>query len=220
MEEQRNSECWYKDTCKEDCDRCIVYPQLKWQMDNSGLYPAQQHPIKLYITEHNRQDKKAFKELAAIREDIGSFVDNHENLYICSDNVGNGKTSWAIRMLHTYFHHYAVGNYENLLGMFVSTTDLLLKLKDFNNPLPAKYLQNLESVDLVVFDDIGVTGVSQYDLTQLYNIINKRLLANKSNIFTSNVTSYDKLEELLGSRLASRIYNSSEVIELKGTDLR
>lgn len=220
MEKQRNSNCWYLSTCNEDCDKCVIYTQLKWQMDNSGLYPAQQKPIELFIDDNNREDRKSFITLSQIRKDIVEFVDNHRNLYICGKNAGNGKTSWAIRMLHTYFHYCAEGNYENLLGMFVNTTDLLLKLKDFNNPLSARYLYNLENVDLVVFDDVGITGLSQYDYTQFFNIINKRMMAEKSNIFTSNITTLEELEEMLGSRLASRIYTSSEIIELKGMDRR
>ena len=144
QETQRNSNCWYLDTCNEDCDRCITYTQLKWQMDNSGLYPSQQKPITMYLNDSNRVDKKAYKRLAEIRQNIIEFVDNHQNLYICSEQTGNGKTSWAIKLLHTYFHYCAEGNYENLLGMFVNTTDLLLKLKDFHNPLSPKYLYNLE----------------------------------------------------------------------------
>lgn len=220
MAEQRNSNCWYINSCKDDCDRCVTYTQLKWQMDNSGLYPAQQKPIDLYINVNNTADEDAYTKLSNIRKNIVNFVDFHGNLYICSENAGNGKTSWAIRMLHTYFHHRAEGNYEHLLGMFVNTTDLLLKLKDFNNPLPQKYLHNLETVDLVVFDDIALTGLSQYDYTQFFNIINKRMMAEKSNIFTSNITMLDELESILGPRLASRIYNASEIIELKGMDMR
>lgn len=221
MAEQRNTDCWYLNVCDDDCDKCVKYIQMKWQMDNSGLYPAQQKPIKMVIIESiNGVDRKAYKRLSEIRKDITEFVDNHENLYICSEQPGNGKTSWAIRMLHTYFHQRAIGNYENLLGMFVNTTDLLLRLKDFNNPLPRKYLDNLENVDLVIFDDIAVSGISQYDYTQLFNIINKRMMAEKSNIFTSNITEYEQLEELFGPRLASRVYNNSEIIELKGVDMR
>ena len=81
-------------------------------------------------------------------------------------------------------------------------------------------MQNLESVDLVVFDDIAVSGVSQYDYTQLFNIINKRMMAEKSTIFTSNIVDYEQLEELFGPRLASRVYTNSEIIELKGWDMR
>ena len=222
MEKQRESNCWYLKTCKDDCDKCVRYIQMKWQMDNSGLYPAQQKPIKMCIIESiNGVDREAYKKLSDIRENITEFVDNHENLYICSEQAGNGKTSWAIRMLHTYFHQRAVGNYDNLLGMFVNTTDLLIKLKDFNNPLPKKYLDNLENVDLVVFDDIAInSNISNYDYTQLFNIINKRMMAEKSSIFTSNVTKYEDLEALFGPRLASRVYNTSQIIELKGLDIR
>ncbi len=221
MENSRESNCWYKETCDKDCERCVTYTQLKWQMDNSGLYPAQQVPISMILNRFNQVDKEAYNKLSRIRNGIVRFVEQHKNLYICSEQAGNGKTSWAIRMLHTYFHHCAKDNYEHLLGMFVNTTDLLLKLKDFNNPIPQRYLRDLENVDLVIFDDIAITnGISQFDYTQLFNIINKRLMAEKSNIFTSNIVDYEQLEITLGSRLASRIYNTSEIIELKGLDMR
>ena len=221
MEKQRNSNCWYIDTCNDDCNNCITYLQMNWQMENSGLYKSQQRLIELYINASNEIDRPAYTRLASIRKDIVEFVDNHRNLYICSINPGNGKTSWAIKLLQTYFHYTAQGNYENLKGMFVNTTDLLLRLKDFSNPLPSNYRYNLENVDLVVFDDIATFGsMSNYDYTQLFSIINNRIAAEKSNIFTSNITTLPELEKILGARLASRIYNTSEIIELKGMDMR
>ena len=217
---ERNSECWYKDTCKDDCDTCAVFFQMKWQMENSGLPKAKQKPIVLKLTEDNEMDTDAFLRLRDIRENIVDFVERGRNLYICSDTTGNGKTSWAIKMLQTYFHYTAVGNYDNLKGMFVSTTELLLRLKDFNNPLSKTYLDNLRTVDLVVWDDIAVSGMSQYDFTQLYSIIDARVLAEKSNIFTSNQPTAEGLADFVGSRLVSRIYYTSEIIELYGKDRR
>lgn len=217
---ERNSDCWYVETCEDDCSRCVVYAQLNWQMEHSGLPKAKQRPIILYLTDDNSGDKDAFYRLAEIRKDIVNIVEQGKNIYICSNWTGNGKTSWAIKMLHTYFHHTAVGNYDNLKGMFVSTTELLLQLKDFNNPLSKTYIENLKNVDLVVWDDIAVTGMSQYDFTQLYSIIDKRILAEKSNIFTSNQPTVEGFAKMMGNRLASRIYYTSEVIELKGKDMR
>jgi len=216
----RNSECWYLDTCEDDCDKCLVFLQMNWQMQHSGLPKAKQRAIQLYLTDNNSGDRKAFQRLAEIRKNIVDFVEQGKNLYICSNLTGNGKTSWAIKMLHTYFHHTAVGNYDNLKGMFVSTTELLIKLKDFNNPIPREYLDQLKSVDLVIWDDIAICGVSQYDLTQLYSILDHRILAEKSNIFTSNYATRDELADIIGNRLASRIYSTSEVVELKGKDMR
>ena len=220
MEVLRNSKCWYVETCEEDCDNCITYLQMKWQMDNSGLPEFQQHRINLYIGDNNRMDYKAYQRLSEIRKNIVEYVSESKNLYLCSTTPGNGKTSWAIKMLQTYFHYTAQGSYENLRGMFISTLDLLLRLKDFNNPIPKKYKENLENVDLVIWDDIALTGISQYDFIQLYSIINNRIFAGKSNIFTSNVVDYNQLQDILGTRLASRIYNTSEIIELKGMDMR
>lgn len=217
---ERNSNCWYVNTCEDDCDRCTVYVQMKWQMEHSGLPEAKQRPISLYLTDDNSGDKRAFYRLAEIRKNIVDFVQSGKNLYLCSKWTGNGKTSWAVKMLHTYFHHTAQGNYENLKGMFVSTPGLLLKLKDFNNPVSKTFKDNLESVDLVIWDDIAVSGISQYDYTQLFNIIDSRIFAEKSNIFTSNVVSVDDLNKVFGARLTSRIMYSSEIIELKGKDMR
>lgn len=214
------SDCWYKDTCKDDCDSCVVFTQMNWQMENSGLPEAKQKAITLRITDDNADDRGAYCRLAEIKKDIVQYVSDGNNLYICSSHSGNGKTSWAIKLLHSYFHNTAIGNYENLKGMFVSVPKLLLQLKDFNHPLPAKYKQQLETVDLVIWDDIAVSGISQYDYTQLFTLIDTRMLAEKSNIFTSNIVNEKDLWNIFGNRLTSRIFYSSEIIELKGKDMR
>jgi len=198
---------------------CQTYLELKWQMDNSGLPEKLQKPIDMYITDCNRCDRSSYKRLADIRKNIVKYVTEGNNLYICGE-AGNGKTSWAIKLLQSYLHHMAHGNYEKLQGIFVSVSDLLLRLKDFNNPIPKEYKDNLEKVPLVVWDDIGISGISQYDYTQLYTLINNRSLAGKSNIFTSNLVDRRDLEDLIGERLTSRIYGSSEIILLKGGDMR
>ena len=222
MEMQKNSDCWYSETCTDSvsCNACTTYTQLKWQMEHSGLPEYQQKPIELYIQESNTIDRNSYIRLSEIRKDIVEFVENHKNLYLCSEYAGNGKTSWAIKMLHTYLHYTAQDNYENLQAMFVSVADLLLKLKDFNNPLSKSYKENLEDVPLIVWDDIALITISQYDYSQLYTILNNRIFSGKSNIFTSNCVTQEQLFKLVGDKLASRIWNTSEIIELKGRDIR
>lgn len=217
MENSRNSDCWYINSCEDDCSKCVVYPQMKWQFDNSGLPKSKYMPIKL---SPQPNDRRAFERLADIRENIEEFVEQGKNLYICGEIPGNGKTSWAIKMLQTYFHYVAEGNMFEVKGMFVSVPDLLLKLKDFSNPLKNEYKENLKSCDLLVLDDIAVTGLSQYDYLQLFTLIDSRMLSGKSIIFTSNVIDMRKLEEVIGERLASRVFGNSIVIEIKGGDMR
>ena len=213
----RNSDCWYLNVCQDDCSKCVVYPQMKWQFDNSGLPKSKYMPINLYASD---EDYPAFLELADIRTNIVEFVETGHNLYICSTIPGNGKTSWAIKMLQTYFHYVAEGNLFNVKGMFVSVPDLLLKSKDFDNPLSKEYKDNLRNCDLLILDDIAVTGLSQYDYLQLFTLIDYRMLANKSIIFTSNNVTLKDLQASVGERLASRIWNNSNKIELRGGDMR
>lgn len=219
MEKQRNSNCWYLQVCQDDCFMCKTYLELKWQMDNSGLPAKLQRPIDMYLSDVNRVDKKAYERLKAIRKDIVQHVKDGANFYLCG-RAGNGKTSWAIKILQTYLHFKASGNYEKLQGMFVSVADLLIKLKDFDNPVTKEFRDNLEEAPLVVWDDICITNLSKYDYSQFYTLINNRMLAGKSNIFTTNISDKETLEDVFGERLVSRIYGSSEIIELKGGDMR
>lgn len=217
MENSKNTDCWYIEVCDDDCSNCIIYPQMKWQFDNSGLPKSKYKPIKLTP---QPVDKSAFKQLADIRKNIDQFVKDGKNLYICSTTPGNGKTSWAIKMLQTYFHYVAEGNLFNVKGMFVSVPNLLIKMKDFDNPNLAEFKENLQSTDLLILDDIAVTGLSQFDYLQLFTLVDNRMLAEKSIIFTSNNVTLDDLEKSVGSRLASRVWRNSTIIELRGDDRR
>lgn len=190
---------------------------MKWQFDNSGLPKSKYQPIRL---SPQVCDKQAFSKLATIRKDIDEFVEQGKNLYICGANPGNGKTSWAIKMLQTYFHYVAEGNLFNVKGLFVSVPDLILKMKDFDSPLSKDYKENLRNVDLLILDDIAIAGLSQYDYLQLFALIDSRILAGKSMIFTSNNATIKDLKSAVGERLASRIWNNSVVVELKGGDMR
>lgn len=215
-----NTNCWYINMCDDagsDCEMCQLFLEMNWQMQNSGLPVAKQRPIKL---KPEACDIEAFNNLSEIRRDVDEFIDNGNNLYLCSKYTGNGKTSWAIKMLQSYFNLRCEGNYEHLLGMFVSTPQLLLKLKDFSNPVSATFKQNLANVDVVVWDDIAVSGMSTYDYTQLFTYIDGRLLSEKSNIFTSNCSTREELEKIVGNKLASRIWDTSYVVTLFGKDRR
>ena len=217
MENSKNIDCWYFQSCEEECNGCIIYPQMKWQFDNSGLPKAKYYPIKL---SPQACDRTVFSILADIRKDIDLFVEAGKNLYICGANPGNGKTSWAIKMLQTYLMLTAEGSMFNIRGMFVSVPDLILKLKDFDNPISADYKYNLRNVDLLVLDDIAVAGLSQYDYVQLFALIDNRMLSGKSTIFTSNNDSLEDLQDAVGERIASRIWNNSKVVRLRGGDMR
>ena len=209
-------ECWYKSVCTyQQCDSCIRYSEMKYLMDNSGIPKKKQLPLQL----NGSSDLKAFRELAEIKEDILNFVTNGESLYIYSEYTGNGKTSWAIKLLLKYFDTIWAGNGFRVRGYFQHVPTLFNTLKDFNRSHDA-LKHTLETADLVVWDDIAAAKLSDYDIQQLLILIDARVSEGLANIYTGNLTSHEALQKAVGDRLASRIWNVSTRIKFIGKDRR
>lgn len=213
-------DCWYKDVCTyNQCVNCIRYSEMKYLIENSGIPKKRQKPVTL----NGGKDLNAFVELDKIRQDILNFVEDGESVYIFSENTGNGKTSWAIKLLLKYFDSIWAGNGFRVRGYFQHVPTLCNTLKDFSNAtveLKNELKHKLETVDLVVWDDIASTKLSDYDLQQLLPIIDIRVSEGLANIYTGNITTKEGMEKALGNRLASRIWNVSTLIEFHGKDRR
>ena len=213
----RNDKCWYKNACTYDyCTNCIRYAEMKYLMDNSGIPENRQYPQELVAD----VDLDKYRKLAEIKSDIENFVDVGSNIFICSQYTGNGKTSWALKLLLKYFDCVWAGNGFKVRGLFVNVPTLLLQLKNFSNPLSEEYKKQLMEVDLVVWDEIASTSISNYDYGNLLMFLDYRIASCKSNIFTSNVITSAELEKNIGSKLASRIWNTSTIIQFNGKDRR
>lgn len=203
-----------------ECTNCIKFIEVQNLMETSGLPKARQCPQELVAPDY---DIDAYRKLAEIKSDIVNFVEQGSNLYITSETTGNGKTSWAIKLLLRYFDRIWSGNGLNVRGLFVHVPTFLLKLKDFKSTDPdfEHIKKHLTKVDLVVWDDIAGSNLSGYDYSQLLTYLDNRLLAKKSNIFTGNFNTKDDLEKKLGQRLASRIYGrDTYIVTFKGGDMR
>ena len=213
----RNEKCWYHKVCTYDsCVNCIRYSEMKYLMDNSGIPKNRQYPQELIAD----IDLDKYCQLAEIKSNINDFVQKGQNFFICSQYTGNGKTSWALKLLLKYFDNVWAGNGFKVRGLFVNVPTLLLQLKNFNNPLSEDYKKQLMEVDIVVWDEIASTSISNYDYGNLLMFLDYRIAEVKSNIFTSNATTSQELEKNVGSKLASRIWNTSTIIQFNGKDRR
>lgn len=221
MENEDFSKCWYYSSCQKKCSTaCIRYLEMKNLIDSSELPELFRYPKSL---EPENVDYNAFCRLADIKDGILEFVKTGSNLYICGEKTGTGKSTWASKLMLKYFDNIWAGNGFTIRGKWVHVPSLLINLKDFSNPVNAngnKLKSILCSCDLVVWDDIASTGLSNYDLSQLLTLIDTRVFNCKANIFTGNITSEEEMEKVLGSRLTSRIWNKSEIITFRGKDRR
>lgn len=167
-------------------------------------------------------DREAFLELKQIEASIESFVQEGRNLYIYSKNTGNGKSSWALRLLNAYFEKIWYKSDIECRGLFINVPRFLIALRD-NISQRSEYIQHIKEsafdADIIIWDDIATKGFTTFEMENIYNIVNSRLEEGKANIYTSNLVGTE-LEEAMGSRLYSRVMNMSQVIEFVGADKR
>ena len=219
--EEKNQKCYYKDDCENDCKKCIRFAGIQrlLRMSNIPENCWNRESLELYMPK-DCKDRKAFEELKQIQENIVRFVKCGEQLYICSNLPGNGKTTWAIKLLIAYLDEKSYWLSDKPRGMFVNVSDYLYKSKDFGNLLPKDFRNNMIECDLLVLDDIAISGLTDYDFMNLYGIIEMRELARKSTIFTGNCIDAELMENIIGERLTSRIWNGSKLIRFVEEDAR
>ena len=212
--------CWYKRICTEQCsENCIRYKLMYSLFKQSNLPEALWNYKELICHE---KDFQVYKQLQAKSDAILNFIEAGNNLYIYSENCGNGKTTWAIRLMYSYFDKIWHKSCFDCKALFVSVPKFLYNCKrSISQDVKGfEELCNLISdVDLVIWDDIGEMKASDYEHQILFQYIDDRINSKKSNIYTSNKNK-EQLEDVLGVRLASRIYNCSECIEFLEEDKR
>ena len=212
--------CWYKRICTEQCsENCIRYKLMYSLFKQSNLPEALWNYKELICHE---KDLQVYKQLQAKSDAILNFIEAGNNLYIYSENCGNGKTTWAIRLMYSYFDKIWHKSCFDCKALFVSVPKFLYNCKrSISQDVKGfEELCNLISeVDLVIWDDIGEMKASDYEHQILFQYIDYRINSKKSNIYTSNKNK-EQLEDVLGVRLASRIYNCSECIEFLEEDKR
>jgi DNA replication protein DnaC len=156
----------------------------------------------------------AYKKLQVVKDNIVEYVKNGRDLFITSDNIQTGKTSWAIKIMYRFFDRIWSGNGFRCRGFFVYMPDFVLNLKSMNYKETSEYKEickNLETADLVIWDDITFSRLSEYEQSILYPLFNKRSMSdNKLNIYTG-INSAD-ITALLGYGIASKILNAEKIV--------
>ena len=148
---------------------------------------------------------------------VRDFDKNHGNILIYGD-PGLGKTFIA--------NCIAKGLLDS------GHTVLYLSANEFFNDIIAEYIINknrdgavrdiynyIYESDLLIIDDLGTEGKNSFFASQLFEVLNKRMLGEKSVIITTNYTMLD-IENNYSERVASRISDQYESYPLYGDDIR
>lgn len=219
--------CWYKRVCSlygtPSCNSmCVRYMEMYQLFSGSNLPEKMWHPLTM-VLEENDPDYDAYLRLNEIKNNIVDFVKQGSNLYIYSKKTGNGKTSWAIKMMQNYFNCIWNGNGLRQRAIFVHVPSFLRKVSESYRTDSNEDFDDLKNRlgkdDLVVWDDIASTTLTPSDHKYLLSFIDQRVLEGKSNIYTGNLDG-DDLINALGQRLKSRVFDNSTVVQFTGRDKR
>lgn len=73
--------------------------------------------------------------------------------------------------------------------------------------------------DLLIIDDLGTELNNSFTNSELFNIINERLITEKKTIISTNL-SLEKLAQTYSDRIMSRVFNNFALLKFYGKDLR
>lgn len=98
--------------------------------------------------------------------------------------------------------------------------DVLVKVK-FNRATGEDYetLDLINSCDLLIVDDLGTEGINSATNTEIFTVINNRLLNKKSLIISTNLSLKD-INRIYGERVFSRFMGGFKMCQFIGGDLR
>lgn len=168
-------------------------------------------------------ESKLFSEdVPQMERGIEEFVSKGTNMFFYSSMCGNGKTMTALRLCRAYVDRVWISSDIGCRALFINVPRFLIELKA-NISKKSEYIESIfkyvMDADLVVWDDIGSKGGTEFEIENMLSIINSRIDRKKSNIYTSNISPND-LESVVGKRLASRIGMSEIIIQFNGYDKR
>ncbi len=146
---------------------------------------------------------------------------------VFSGNTGVGKTHLAVALMRELEQKQWISRCKMNIQLakegkvpvwksrpekiFVTVPDLLLTIresfKDRAEVSEGQLIDRYSEVPLLVLDDLGSEKATDYALTTLYILIDRRYREEMDTIITTNLT-LDEIEEHLHARIASRLSSS------------
>ena len=146
---------------------------------------------------------------------LKDYIPNFSN--ICTNllfygNPGSGKT----------YLSYCISKAILDMGCLViykTSDELINNLRDirFNNDSALESL--ILDCDLLIIDDLGAEHLNEFSITELFNIINKRILTNKKMLISTNLT-LPSITKQYSERIASRLIGEFKLCKFYSEDIR
>lgn len=147
---------------------------------------------------------------------INTFDNENTKNLIFSGNTGLGKTFISNCIINSLLEKGKTVMYQTAPVMLDNLiADLFAKPENQTG-----ISNNLLTVDLLVIDDLGTESLNSLKFTELYKIINTRLLSKKTKTIISTNLDLRGIFQTYDERLASRFVGYYDIYRFYGEDIR
>lgn len=147
---------------------------------------------------------------------INNFDDENTKNLIFSGGTGLGKTFLSNCIINSLLENGKTVMYQTAPVMLDNLISDLFAKPDKQVGISSSLL----FVDLLVIDDLGTETLNSMKFTELYKIINTRLLSNKTKTIISTNLDLRGIFQTYDERLASRFVGYYDIYRFFGDDLR
>lgn len=186
-------------------------------------------PVRYRADNFENFDDLHRTELIAAKNIARDFVDSYpavESGLLFVGPAGRGKTHLACAVLSELVVK------KGVQGLYVDFSDLLMRIQTSFRPdadlSKESVLTPYADAELLVLDELGASKPHPWVLDVLYHLLNTRYNRKRITIATSNYEDSpdfssgekEKLEERIGYRVRSRLYEMCTLVTLRGRDYR
>lgn len=205
--------------------KCTCYKSklVKVYYENSHLEDILRTNNFKYFSLDVYSDKKANDKKFSPRENMEIILDMVLNEYIPSfqntnDNLlfygspGTGKT----------FLTYCIAKElldNGFLVIYRTADELVRNLREIKFENNSQLEDLLVNCDLLIIDDLGAEQITDFTRTELFNLLNKKLLINKKMIISTNLN-ISELTTMYVERITSRLFGNFKLFNVYGQDIR
>lgn len=163
-------------------------------------------------SENPKSPRKNMEEIIkTIMYFIETFDRGKDNLLFYG-NSGTGKTFLTHCIAKELLDR---GN----LVIYRTAEDLIKNLREIRLENNYELEDILINCDLLIIDDLGTEQISNFTKTELFNLLNKRILKNKKMVISTNYT-LESLLKTYSERITSRLFGNFTLCKFYGEDIR
>lgn len=201
----------------------ITYKQdnmLKLKDENFNTFDIAYFSNKKDKEKYN-SDKSPLENIEDIKKVSQVFCENIKNekqknlLFV--GKAGTGKTFMSSCIANEAVNKGYTVLYQTaplLMDMIVDA-----KFSSAKDEFKKEQYAKVFDVDLLIIDDLGTENINNVKFTELFNIINTRLLKDKKTIISTNLTLPDLAQEY-DDRVMSRLIGNYTICRFFGDDIR